>query len=560
MRGHTQAYAISVDDKAETAKKLAEKLTIGGLKSEIEILNEKCTMIKVFGTENNIEIASSIYFFVEKDLTDLSELFWRLGDKLCGTIIDNFDVSQLITDNVTNMDRMFSGMQAYMLDLSCLNTSKLESVVSMFFESHIVLLRLNGLDISRCTSTRKMFAHFTGSIKGLEQLDTSNVTDMQEMFQDVELTEEPEVNELATVNIGEFNTSKVTNMQGLFRNAKLKLVDFRGIDTSHCNDMSGLLCLLLGRVEGIECLDTSNVTNMDHMFAGLGRRNYINYDFSRLNTSKVTSMVGMFDGVQYDGELNLNNFDTRNVVDMTLMFCELSAQKLNISKFNFSSTVLMAGFLTRSNIIEVVLPSFEKFRPRNGFEKLMNTDYLERIAIGGMFSHLTARRLSIRGIVIDQRNLAHDKIDQNGIMDGSAIQTLEILNCELLIDETDNPCCSVNEFNCNMPLKVITNSVMTAHLFAEKAPVSAFKNQIKLICKDCFGRIEVKNKVYSHDSKDKVGTVYECSCCHKKTVVIGKYNSSLLEDCMNKCTYRHRSNYCERLDTYLEWDKERLGK
>ena len=82
--------------------------------------------------------------------------------------------------------------------------------------------------------------------------------------------------------------------------------------------------------------DTKNITNMDYMFHYCSA---ISLDFSNFNTSKVTSMNGMFAGIR---TINFKNFDTPRVTNMDEMFSFCSSlTSLDFSNFNTSSAITM---------------------------------------------------------------------------------------------------------------------------------------------------------------------------------------------------------------------------
>ncbi len=74
----------------------------------------------------------------------------------------------------------------------------------------------------------------------------------------------------------------------------------------------------LKSIEGMENLNTENVTCMDQMFANCIDLKQI--DLSHFDTSNVTSMMGMFGGCSFLQELDVSNFNTAKVTDMTSMF------------------------------------------------------------------------------------------------------------------------------------------------------------------------------------------------------------------------------------------------
>ena len=71
-------------------------------------------------------------------------------------------------------------------------------------------------------------------------------------------------------------------------------------------------------ITGLNYLNTSEVTDMDHMFANCLMLPSI--DVGHFNTSKVTSMANMFSSCHYLASLDLSSFNTSKVTDMHFMF------------------------------------------------------------------------------------------------------------------------------------------------------------------------------------------------------------------------------------------------
>ena len=91
--------------------------------------------------------------------------------------------------------------------------------------------------------------------------------------------------------------------------------------------------------------DTSRVTNMSHMFNGM--RNLTTLNLSNFNTSNVTNMGGMFFNMTNLTTLNLSNFDTSNVTDMRSMFNGMTnLASLDISSFNTENVENMSGMFS----------------------------------------------------------------------------------------------------------------------------------------------------------------------------------------------------------------------
>ncbi len=101
-------------------------------------------------------------------------------------------------------------------------------------------------------------------------------------------------------------------------------------------------------VEGQENLDFSYVTDMSYMFSQTSSEFIKAFDFTKLDTSKVTNMQGMFDGTLVD-TLDLSTFDTTNVTDMSGMFSNCAnLTTLNISSFNTTNVTTMEQMFNTS--------------------------------------------------------------------------------------------------------------------------------------------------------------------------------------------------------------------
>ena len=77
-------------------------------------------------------------------------------------------------------------------------------------------------------------------------------------------------------------------------------------------------CTNLATIEGIENLNTENVTNMGVMFCRC--QNLSSLDLINFNTGNVTNMYGMFSNCQNLSSLDLTSFNTANVTNMDYMF------------------------------------------------------------------------------------------------------------------------------------------------------------------------------------------------------------------------------------------------
>ena len=104
-------------------------------------------------------------------------------------------------------------------------------------------------------------------------------------------------------------------------------------------------CKDLTTIEGIENLNTENVTNMGSMFRKCPALTTL--DLSSFNTQNVTDMSYMFFFCTALKTLNLSNFDTQNVTSMRYMFCSCkNLTTLDVSKFNTKNVANMDNMFT----------------------------------------------------------------------------------------------------------------------------------------------------------------------------------------------------------------------
>ena len=99
-------------------------------------------------------------------------------------------------------------------------------------------------------------------------------------------------------------------------------------------------CNYLTNIEGIENLNTENVTDMSGMFYGCSALTTLYV--SKFDTKNVTYMNQMFKNCSALTTLNLSNFNTQNVTDMSGMFYGCSAlTTLYVSKFDTKNVTNM---------------------------------------------------------------------------------------------------------------------------------------------------------------------------------------------------------------------------
>ena len=114
----------------------------------------------------------------------------------------------------------------------------------------------------------------------------------------------------------------------------------------------------LTRIIGLNTWDTSNVTDMRALFEDCIKLTKL--DVSSFNTSKVTDMKGMFAG--YDGNTmslveikGLENFDTRQVKDMSYMFYNcVNLTEINVSSFDTSNVELIEAMFRNCSVVKTL--------------------------------------------------------------------------------------------------------------------------------------------------------------------------------------------------------------
>ena len=99
-------------------------------------------------------------------------------------------------------------------------------------------------------------------------------------------------------------------------------------------------CANLATIEGIENLNTENVTNMGVMFCGCQKLSSL--DLTNFNTGNVTNMSAMFGYCYGLTSLDLTSFNTANVTDMGQMFLACNGlASLDLTSFNTANVMNM---------------------------------------------------------------------------------------------------------------------------------------------------------------------------------------------------------------------------
>ena len=290
---------------------------------------------------------------------DMSYMFYRCS------ALSSLDLSNFNTAIVTNMSYMFSDCSTLSsLDLSNFNTAIVSNMRDMFFDcSALSSLDLSNFYTKKVENMGGMFAGCSAltTIYASDKFVTSKVQSGEGMFAICKNLKGTilEYNNSKTdhtyANYGkngyftpvfeyaEFNegTGTLTFRRGLSKPERAYALNLEASEpgwwSTHRYEIKKVVfdasfanarptscykwfhhCTNLATIEGIENLNTENVTNMHGMFFYC--QNLSSLDLTNFNTGNVTNMFNMFSNCQNLSSLDLTSFNTANVTFMDYMF------------------------------------------------------------------------------------------------------------------------------------------------------------------------------------------------------------------------------------------------
>ena len=142
----------------------------------------------------------------------------------------------------------------------------------------------------------------------------------------------------------------------------------------------------LKTIEGIENLNTEEVTNMSGMFNNC--QSLTSLDLSSFNTAKVTNMDDMFISCSSLTSLDLSSFNTAKVVDMSCMFSGCyGLASLDLSSFNTAEvTNMSAMFGNCSALTSLDVSSFNTVKVTNMSAMFSDCSSLNKIYVSNYFA------------------------------------------------------------------------------------------------------------------------------------------------------------------------------
>ena len=214
--------------------------------------------------------------------------------------------------------------------------------------------------------------------------------------------------------IENLNTENVTNMSDMFRFcSSLTSLDVTHFNTGNVTSMADMFssCPRLAELD-VTHFNTANVKNMSDMFASCS--GLISLDVTHFNTANVKDMSNMFYGCSGLISLDVTNFNTANVTDMSNMFCGCSGLiSLDVTNFNTANVTSMSGmFYGCSGLISLDVTNFNTANVTNMRYMFKGCFKLKEIYVSDKF--VTDDVIDSKDMFLGCHSLSGD-IDQNSV-------------------------------------------------------------------------------------------------------------------------------------------------
>ena len=298
-----------------------------------------------------LETISDLEYLNTAKVTDMGKMFHGCS------ALTSLDLTNFNTANVEFMDNMFNGCSVLTsLDLSNFNTKKVRYMYSMFracsalttiyASDEFVTTKVEiGSDMfSGCTKLKgfdsSMIDHKKANCgtdgyftPGCAYAEFDNATrTLTFRYKGVKPAEAYDLN-VESNNLG-WNAQK-ENIKKVVFDASFAIAR----PTSCYKWFNG--CANLTDIEGIENLNTQNVTDMSWMFNCCYALTSL--DVSNFNTEKVTNMSNMFGSCEKLSSLDLSNFNTKRVENMSFMFSVCSTLQTIFASDKFVTNRVFDG-------------------------------------------------------------------------------------------------------------------------------------------------------------------------------------------------------------------------
>ena len=315
----------------------------------------------------------NVSHFDTQNVKDMNSMFYSCER------LTSLDVSNFNTQNVTNMSYMFSWCEGLnSLDLSKFDTQNVKYMIDMFWSSSALktIYVSDKFVTTKVSDGSEMFKGCT-SLKGAIDFDASKTDHTYANYNTGYFTLKPSIayaefdEGTGTLTFkcglskpeGAYDLNEGANMPAWSnQSAKINKVvfdaSFAKAKPTSCY-MWFNRCSDLTEIEGIENLNTEEVTNMYSMFYACS--SLTSLDVSHFNTQKVKDMSSMFYNCKGLTSLDVSNFNTQNVTDMHHMFSWCTGLKsLDLSKFDTQNVESMHDMFWRSYALATIYVS-DKF-------------------------------------------------------------------------------------------------------------------------------------------------------------------------------------------------------
>ena len=222
---------------------------------------------------------------------------------------------------------------------------------------YISVWRNEGFDENTFEGTEEDIQQLLEWQKNLHRYATSNVTDMSYWvyvygaMEDVPV--ESDITNASIVN--HYDTSNVTNMSHMFESSPIFNQPLDNFNTSNVTNMADMFNRAQTFNQPLDNFDTSSVTDMGGMFSNA--RSF-NQPLDNFDTSKVTNMAGMFsDATAFNQDIS--NWNTSNVTNMMSMFAVAASFNGDISKWDTSKVTGMTSMFTAATSFNQDISSWD---------------------------------------------------------------------------------------------------------------------------------------------------------------------------------------------------------
>ena len=261
----------------------------------------------------------------------------------------------LNTANVTDMSFLFDHCQKLTsLDLSNFNTAKVTNMNKMFSNCSNLktIYASDKFTTAAVTESKNMFS-YCGSLSGDIDWTSDKATDKTYAktgggyFRDKAYDNRPYVKyadgtltfrcgykKILGENEYELNSDEELPAWNTHKNKITRVVfeaSFANARPTTCYAWFKNFSELM-KIEGIENLNTENVTSMAFMFSSCNK--LAELDVTHFNTANVKNMKYMFECCKGLSSLDVTNFNTANVTNMLAMFGRTSLTSLDVTHFN----------------------------------------------------------------------------------------------------------------------------------------------------------------------------------------------------------------------------------